>query len=315
MGLLDKLLFRAGRNAPSAPAARPADSAKPADSSKPAAPRPVASFLGSPKAPPGSLKLATGDFVTHYRERFIVAGVRLLEGGGAKVQHYCLRDANGAAAVLAVEEAPEPTFSMQRPASGEVCWDADSVDFDDGTFKAAKRSEMKVRSWDDAGAATSARSVTVRELRDEDDDRVLVLEDYEGHREARVGVPVFEAELEFERAGVGRRGGVRTAALGGAAEFEETKEDEIAKGSPRAAARVLERNVGSTKASLQGMDVDENPSTYCDEWSDAKDATAEAPPARAKAVAKPASEDDGNEWGKATRLLRDRPEARRKTNA
>lgn len=280
---------------------------------KPAA-RPTTSILGPSKAPPGPLKLSMGDFVTHYRERFIVAGVRRLEGSGSKIQHYCLRDASGAAAVLAVEDSADPVFTLQRLVPGDIRWDADSLDVADGRFGAPKRFEMKVRTWDDAGIAVGVRSMTLREFRDPSDERVLVLEDYDGRREVRVGEPVFEAELECERAGSGRRAGVHTAALGGAATFEDTIDDDIAKGSPRAAAKVLEQNVGNSKTSRRGLDeADENdPGTYVDEWSDAKDVVPETVSTRSKAAAKPSME-DSDEWVNATRLLRDSPEARRRT--
>src|SRR6185503_20819900 len=95
------------------------------------------------KQPGGPLNLATGDTVTHYREKFAVAGVRILEGDGSTVFHYCLRDAQGTAAVLVAEDCPDPVFALQRHVKGDVKWDADVLTgIADEPFKVVQRGRM-----------------------------------------------------------------------------------------------------------------------------------------------------------------------------
>jgi hypothetical protein len=128
---------------------------------------------------------------------------------------------------------------------------------------------MRVRTWGDSGNASSARHVEIRRLADASADCVLVLEDYDGRKEVRLGETVFEGEMQFERAG--RGDDAPAAPLSGADSFEEMAEEAIVKGSPRAAAKALEENVGAQAASAQG-DAAADPTAYDDdEWADAVD--------------------------------------------
>jgi hypothetical protein len=310
MSLLKTLLSKIGRVPPPMTSEEKARAG-----AKPDAPKAAASFFGPAKAPPGPLKLATGDFVSHYKDRFAVVGLRVVEGDGSTVYHYRLRDAEGAEATLVAEDCPDPVFSLQRPVAGAIQWDAEVLnDVADEPMRIVQRGKMKVKGgWDDSGVPQGARGMEYREFEDASGDRVLVLEDWQGKREMRVGSPVFEAELEFERAAGTSSGGVRSAAIAGAKAFEETPEDSISKGSPRAAAKSLEQNVGASKGKTKVVEVDRDPTAYDDDsWADAPDVESADDPAAAndpqrlpetRRPMRPLEEDE-DEWISATQLVR-----------
>jgi hypothetical protein len=332
MGLLDGFLGMFRR----APAAGDvaAASAKPA---KPAAAPPVAKKSATPAKSPanaaaktpaaapaapiphsacGPLRLATGDHVKHYRDQFVVVGARYIEGADHRTWHYCLRDAKGAAAVVVAPEGDDAVCSIQRPMKGDVRWDSDVVTDSavSRPLKVVRRGKAKVRAWDDAGPATAARTVDYREFADAEGERVAALEDYQGVHEARIGDPVFESELTFERAAERGAAGVFTAAAARAGAFEDVATGEIVKGTPRAAARVLEQNVGATMPRAGAKPADFEPIGYEDDsWADTSDAiqTAATPKHKSPPTlqpAGPATSADDDEWSSAARLIRGAPD-------
>jgi hypothetical protein len=302
---------------------------------KPAAAKPTASVAvkaptktavsAQAKAPPkaipqsasGPLRLATGDHVTRYRERFTVVGSRYFEGAGRRTWHYCLRDASGGSAVLVAPEGDDAVCSIQRPIKGDVRWDADVLTdaAASGPLKVVRRGKAKVRGWDDAGPATASGTVEFRDFEDADGERVASLEDYDGRREARAGDPVFESELTFERAAEDRAGGVFSAAAQRAGAFEDVPDGDIVKGSPRAAARVLDQNVGATKPKSGGAAVDHDPTAYDDDaWADTDDAvpTVAARGRASPSTPQPAAQTqtgDEDEWTSAAQLIRGTPDS------
>jgi len=301
MGFLDKWVSKVGLS--KAPAAKPAT---------PAAARPVvaapAPFLGASKAPAGPLELAKGDFVTHYRDRFAVVGHRVLEGDGGTVLLYCLKDKDGAAAVLACEGGPEASFTLQRAVKADVKWDADVITgVSEEPLRLVKKGRAKVRAWDDSGLPADVRSVEFRRYADASGDAVLCLDDYQGRREVRLGEPVYEAEMEFERGAGAGRAGSRTAAVARAKTFEDAADDEVVKGTPRAAAKALEQNMGAKKSGAAGAKPDHDPTAYDDDkWIDAVDEKPKAKARAAQPVAKAAAADDDedDEWTSASQLVR-----------
>ena len=163
----------------------------------------ILSFVGSREAAPadlrGPLGLAVGDFVEYYQDKFAVVGVRRLQGEGPAVWHYCLREETGPTAVLCFEEGPEPALWLQRAVDAEIPWEQDVLDgIADEPFKLTTRGRATVRSVGDAGASPS---VSYREFEDSSGDRTVVLEDWGGRREVRVGELVHEAELTLHRSG------------------------------------------------------------------------------------------------------------------
>ena len=235
------------------------------------APRAAASpLLGPSKAPAGPLDLAIGDFATIYGERFAVVGVRVHQSDSHTSHHYCLKDGGGNFAVLAADGARDPALTLQRMMSMQVDWSSDVVaGIAKEPVKLFARGRMRVRTWGDSGNASGARHVEIRRLADASGDCVLVLEEYDGRKEQRLGETVFEGEMQFERAG--RADDAPAAPLEGADSFEEMAEETIVKGSPRAAAKALEENVGSQDASQEGG-APADPTAYDDdEWADAVD--------------------------------------------
>lgn len=294
-----------------APAPKPA--AAPQRKAAPAAAKSSISlpFFGAAKPAGGPLRLMTGDFVTHYRERFAVVGTRVLEGDGATVTQYCLRNENGAAAVLAAEGGAEASLTLQRHVKADVKWDADELTgIGDAPVRVVRKSRMKVRAVDDAGIAANVRSVESRRFSDASGDLVVVLEDFQGAREIRVGEAVFEAEMEFERAAGNDSAGTHSAALAGAKAFEDAAENDIVKGTPRAAAKALEENMGAKKAAGKTSatkSAAQDPTGYDDDaWADAEeDVTASIPVRAAKPAKQTSGEEDEDEWVSATQLVRD----------
>jgi hypothetical protein len=234
------------------------------------APRAAAgSFLGPAKPPAGPLDLAIGDFATIYGERFAVVGIRVHQSDSHTSHHYCLRDATGNAAVLAADGARDPALTLQRLMSTQVDPSADVVvGISPEPLKLFARGRMRVRAWGDSGSASGARQVEIRRLADASGDTVLVLEEYDGRKEVRLGETVFEGEMQFERGG---RADDSAAPLDGADAFEAVSDDEIVKGSPRAAAKALEENVGVQDDAQHGGAAADPTAYDDDEWADAVD--------------------------------------------
>jgi hypothetical protein len=258
------------------------------------------------KRPPrGPLNLAVGDFVTHYRERFEVTGVRQVAGDGPPAIHYCLRDQRGVRAVLSAEDRPDPACALQRNVNGEVPWDADVLTgISDEPFRAVRRGRANVRAWGDAGLPEGSRSMEYREFEDAAGDRVLVIEDHQGIREARIGEPVFETELDFERAeGGGSGGGTFSTALG-VKTFEDQAREDVVKGTPRAAALALDRNVGTAGPGQQEADVDHDPTADDESWGDALGKEPDEARLRTKAAARPHQHEHDDEWLSAAQRIR-----------
>src|SRR5262249_43481516 len=140
--------------------------------------------------------------------------------------------------------------------------------------------------------------------------RVVVLEDYEGRRETRIGESVMESELVFERSGERASGGVFSKAAQRGGLFEDAADDDLVKGTPRAAARALEQNVGATKDKHADAKPERDPTAYEDDkWSDSQDVVVEAAAQKRRTAIRPApapvaaaDADDG--WSDAAQLVR-----------
>jgi hypothetical protein len=300
MGFLDKWVSKVGLS--KSPAAKPATPG----AARPAAPAPAPIVSGN-KAPAGPLNLVKGDFVTHYRERFAVVGHRVLESDGGAVLLYCLKNKNGAAAVLACEGGSDAAFTLQRAVKADVKWDADVLDgIAEEPLRIVRKGRAKVRAWDDSGLPADVRSVEFRRYADASGDVVLCLDDYQGKREIRLGEPVYEAEMEFERGAGAGSAGSRTAAMSRAKTFEDAADDEVVKGTPRAAAKALEQNMGAKKTGAKSATPDHDPTAYDDDkWIDAVDEKPKAKPRAAQpAVTSAAADDDDDEWTSASQLVR-----------
>ncbi len=264
----------------------------------------VSALVGDQRPPTGPLKLSAGDFVTHYKERFAITGLRYLEGDGSKVFHYCLRSGDGTRAVLVAEDGPDPYYSLQRLVKGDVKVDADVLtDIADEPFHVVQRGKMKVKAWGDSGLPNHVRQLDYREYEDASGERVLVVEDFPGLREVRVGEPVYEAEMEFERSATPAAKPRGLAVAKADAAFEEIAPDHIVKGTPRAAAAALERNMGATKSEIGD---DHDPSAYDDEqWADADSTSQPARPTRFAKPVRRSDDEDDDEWTSATQAFRD----------
>ncbi len=255
--------------------------------------------------PKGPLGLVPGDVVTYYQERFVVSGVRYLQGDGSAVFHYCMRDAQGVWVVLAADDCPDPVFSLQRRVEATVDWDADVLeDVADEPFRIVQRGKSKVRLFGDTGLPPT-RSVKYREYEDSEGERMLVLEDYGSAREIRVGEPVYDGELGFAEGGdrTGNRPWATVAA--GLDESPTTDGSDFDKGSPAAAAAALDSRVSLLDQDAPPLEVeaDREPSAFADaEWADSYDdeLPAEPLPGAGRGVEVDDSKDG---WLSATRFV------------
>jgi hypothetical protein len=268
------------------------------------APRAAASpFLGPAKPPAGPLDLAIGDFATVYGERFAVVGLRVHQSDSHTSHHYCLKDATGGFAVLAADGARDPAFTLQRMMSTQVDWSSDVVvGVAEQPLRLFARGRMRLRAWGDSGNASGARHVEIRRLADASGDCVLVLEEYDGRKEVRLGETVFEGEMQFERNG--RGDDAPAAPIDGADDFEDMREERIVRGSPRAAAKALEENVGLQHEPEQDGPAADPTAYDDDEWADAVDTkpvSVSTPRRQSHADRVVADADD--EWETATQLV------------
>ena len=225
----------------------------------------------------GPLGLLPGDEISYYQERFRVVGMRTLLLQDGRVHHYRLRTSDGAAAVLSARSADADTWMIERVVSDlDVDWKANRQTGPEGdAFKLADHGTCAIRQIADAGFE-GAQRVSYRRFADEDEEQLIVLEDYGMGREARVADPVFEGQLRFESdvtAATDRPWAVaddeddRAAVVADSAVVE--------RGSTVAAALALEgRFVSDEHPSDAAPDAD--PFEYADEeWADARDAVPE----------------------------------------
>jgi hypothetical protein len=248
----------------------------------------------------GPLRLSPGDAVGWYREKWAVAGVRRVDGQGQVVWHYCLRARGGDAAVLAVEEGTEPTLWLERPADlAAIPWDRDVLEgIAEEPFKLSSHGRAEVAQVGDTPAA-HARHVDFRQFEDAAADRTVLLEDWQGHREARVGEIVHEAELTF----------VRAAETGGVpADFwaDPATAEIVDRGSPSSAAHALTQSHDDTvePPSTDIVREDLDPTAFDDEeWEDGDEGDGGAGSSGPLVEAVVDSEDD--EWLAAARYIRD----------
>lgn len=222
---------------------------------------------GSAAGPSGPLSLAPGDAVGWYRERWAVAGVRRLASPGQVTWHYCLRARDGSATVLAAEEGETPALWIQRPVDADLPWDTEVLDgIADEPFKLSSHGQASVTQFGDT-PVPQARSVSYREFEDAAAERTVVLEDWMGTREVRVGEAVHEAELTL----------VRAADSGDAThdfwEAQGAAPSESQNGNPlSAAAKAL---TGSSDEEFLATDddgIDQDPTAFDDEeWDEHED--------------------------------------------
>lgn len=247
----------------------------------------------------GPLRLAPGDAVGWYREKWAVAGVRRVEGQGQVVWQYCLRSRDRSTAVLAVEEGTEPTLWLERPAADEVPWDKDVLDgIADEPFELSSHGKADVEQFGDV-PTPHARTVSFRQFEDGSGDRTVVLEDWQGHREVRVGESVHEAELTLVRAE--DQGGVPDQF------WSDPKTAEVDAASQRSAADALVERAGDGGAEPSSGEVvreDLDPTAFDDEeWQDGDEGDAGLAPSGPLVEAVVDSEDD--EWLAAARYIRE----------
>lgn len=267
----------------------------------------------------GPLGLALGDAVVHYRERWRVEAIRVLDTGGEPLHHYCLCGPAGERAILVAAPGDDPVLSLQRDVDADIAPDAEVVEgVADEPFRAVARGRSRVHVQ---GAAPSgaAASVEWRAYADASGDRQILVEEYPGRREVRVGETVFAPELEFERGDIGTAPPRESA--------DATSEDPLAaaprnaRGSPQAAARALlgaaaddEADDAADRAARAASPEEETPREevepgYEDErWADEQD-VAEVIIAAADLEARPTPESEEAEWREAARFLREHGEA------
>lgn len=216
------------------------------------------------KDPGGPLDLSPGDLITYYREKLVVSGIRILTTEGPLVFQYCLKDDVGRKSVLvAIDDGERPELSLQRFTDHDVKWEAETVnDFEDETYTFRAEGQARLQHIGDTWMR-GCRMLDFRVLDDESGDQLLVLEDYNGQRETRLGEPLFEGEFGIVR---GERpeesedtGEVISEVPSGTAEVEI----DAARGSPLAAALALSKE--------QPEEPSQEISESEDEWSDAYD--------------------------------------------
>ncbi len=225
----------------------------------------------------GPLKLRPGDTVRYYQDAYVVTGVRALFLDRTRVFHYRLALESGGRAVLVAREDVEGLYSMQRAVEVATSWEAPEHRLPDGTvLTLSANGTARIRSVGDSGVG-AAKAVAWREFADPESDVLLVLEDYGGVREARAGTPVHEGELAFTR----EEAVLEAAPWSDAESAEGIAEPEAVtrgrKGSPNAAARVLEgRAADDDDFAADGpYTIDRDPIKYEDaEWADAYEETA-----------------------------------------
>lgn len=242
----------------------------------------------------GPLGLAPGDGVGYYRERWLVSGTRRLVHDGQVTWHYCLRDADGGRAALVVEDGPEPSMWVQRVVAAEVPWDTDVLEgVGDEPFRLTARGTATADHAGDTGTPP-VRTVEFREFEDSGADRVVVLENWGGQQEIRVGETALEAEI--------------TLAHGGAPEgdvLDSSNDVAIEEGTHPHAAEALAHDVAAGDEDVvEGVVREEiDPNGFEDDaWHDEDEAEPEvASMPLVEAVVD--SEDD--EWLAATRYVRE----------
>jgi hypothetical protein len=266
----------------------------------------------------GPLRLAPGDSVSYYKDRYAVTGLRVLEGDGSTIYQYILRDSKGGRIVLAAESGPDPQLTLQKVVTGQVDWNADVLEgLLDEPLKLTHRGTMRVKSYGDP-LTMASRTLNYREYEDASGEQLASLEDFGNYKEVRVGEPVFEPECVFHRAGEDAP----------PAEAEQEAEVVVAKGdaerrrgSPIAAAMALSGKNASDVAPLRadaskvkgredqaGDDID--PTAYDDEkWSDEEEEAAK--PASATPGVEDFVDSEEDEWLVATQFVREQGDKNR----
>ena len=225
----------------------------------------------------GPLGLMPGDVISYYQERFRVTGIRILKNESGQLFHYRLLAEDGAVAVLGARNADTDTWTLEKVTTGlDVDWSADSLKGPEGdAFALSSSGRCSIRQFGDTGFS-EAQQVSFRRFADEDEEQMIVLEDYGVGREVRVADPIFEGELHFE----GDVTAVEHRPWAGADDEEDNAADleadaRVDRGSTVAAALALEgRFVSDAQPAESFPDLD--PFEYADEeWADARDALPE----------------------------------------
>lgn len=252
----------------------------------------------------GPLRLAPGDGVVHYGERWLVAGVRVLEFEDGREHHYCLRGPKGERTVLVAQPGTDgPLLSLEHATAPEVRTDGDVIEgVGEEPFRLSRKGHARVHVSGDVGAGSSARGASFREFLDAEGDRRIVAEDYAGHREVRVGEASFEGEFEFLRA-AGES--TPSAADPADAELPEDAGRKVGRGSPQAAARAL-LGAGGEEAPAAREDVspseEREPGFEDERWADEEDEPVASVAAEAPAASQESEEE---QWAVAYRMLRE----------
>lgn len=246
----------------------------------------------------GPLRLGLGDGVGYYKERFAVTGVRRVEGGGQVVWQYCLRDRSGERTVLVAEEGPEARLWIQRIVEAELPWDQDVLDgIDEEPFKLTARGRADVVAAGDTGVP-AAGAVEYREFEDSSSERTVVLEDWAGQREVRVGELVHEAELSFVRSS--ESGGDPVDAWG-----DTTGEIGTLRGTPDAAKGALTEHRDDDPDTFSGEEApeDRDPTAFDDDDWDEDDEDHDISTANGVEI-EAVIDSEEDEWHAAAAVLR-----------
>ena len=246
---------------------------------------------GAPAAndPQGPLGLRLGDGVRYYQEGCVVAGTRCVSGPDGTRYQYVLRRRDGARLVLVAKDAQAASWSLERNVTEPgLPWSADDWTDDEGvTYRLVAEVRERARHVGDTGVG-EARNVRTRRFVDEDDESTLILEDWDGRREARRGEPVYEGEIGFCDAAA-------SPAAPAADPVEDADDDEWSKGTPLAAALALEGRLAPVRAEASPLARADDDGYADDEWGDADDVAPETQPLAA--IATPGTRlDDGGDW-------------------
>lgn len=246
----------------------------------------------------GPLRLALGDGIAYYQERFAVTGVRRVEGSGQVVWQYCLRDRSGERTVLVAEEGAELKLWIQRIVDAELPWDQDVLDgIDEEPFKLTARGRADVAAVGDTGVPACA-AVDYREFEDSSSERTVVLEDWAGQREVRVGELVHEAEVTFVRASESDGEPVDVFGVG-------ASDMNAPRGTPDAASGALteRRDEDPDSFPTEEAPEDRDPTAFDDDSWDEDDDDADISTSNGVEV-EPVIDSEEDEWYAAAQVLR-----------
>ena len=149
----------------------------------------------------GPLRLAPGDRVAYYQNWYSVVWVAAVTEGGESRHQYHLQDERGAAFVLVAEVDGDMVLTLQTPTERTLTppEEGEPLKLGAARLEPTHRGEAKVIATGEVPGHV-VDTFLHREFEDEDEEVLVVFENWGVHEEVRTGEYVHEGELAFERA-------------------------------------------------------------------------------------------------------------------